>query len=146
LISVLFIVPAAALMLWLGLPLIALWTGNAIRPDFALLAVLVLAMIADAAWGPLANLMLAINRHGSFAYFYLWMALASLGIGAMLTLQWGALGMALSVLLLQLAMNWKVWRAARQMGMIDRATLASSLTALREELDWRETKQEGPEA
>lgn len=145
-ISALFIVPAAALMLWLGLPFIALWTGDVVRPDFALLAVMVLAMIADAAWGPLSNLMLAINRHAAFTYFFLGAAIVSLGIGAMLTLQWGAVGMALSILLLQLAMIWKVWRKARQMGMVDRAIIASGLATLRGELHGRGSATKEPGA
>jgi O-antigen/teichoic acid export membrane protein len=107
---------------------------------------MVLAMIADAIWGPLSNLMLAINRHAAFAYFFLGAAIASLGLGAVLTLRWGALGMALAVLALQLAMVWKVWRVARQIGMIDRAILGSGLASLREELHLRGTTTKGPDA
>lgn len=145
LVSLVLIVPAGLALLALGLPFIALWTGGAIRPDFALLAVMVLAMVADAIWGPLSNLMLAINRHAAFTYFFLGAAIASLALGAVLTLRWGALGMALAVLALQLAMVWKVWRAARQIGMIDRAILGSGLASLREELQLRGTTK-GPEA
>jgi O-antigen/teichoic acid export membrane protein len=142
-VSVVLIVPAGLVLLWLGRPFIALWTGGTVLPDFALLAVMVLVMIADAFWGPLSNLMLAINRHAAFAYFYLGAAIASLALGAVLTLRWGALGMALAVLALQLAMVWKVWRVARQIGMIDRAILGSGLASLREELHLRGTTTEG---
>lgn len=143
LVSVLLVLPAALLMLWLGLPFIALWTGGQIQPDFALLAVLVAAMIANAAWAPLSNLILAVNRHGSFTWFYLGMAVASLGLGALLAVGLGALGMALAVLALELVMIWKVWRAALQMGMVDRAVLAGGFSALREELRNRDLQTKG---
>lgn len=146
LVSALMIVPAAGLMLWLGLPFIALWTGGVVRPDFALLAVMVLAMIADAAWGPLSNLMLAINRHAVFTYFYLGAAVASLALGAALAVRWGALGVALAVLALQLAMVWKVWRAARQIGMVDLAIIAGGLATLRGELQGRGSATKEPGA
>lgn len=143
LVTAALVVPAALVMLWLGLPFIALWTGGLVEPGFALLAVMVLAMVIDAGWVPLSNLMLAVNRHAVFAYFYLGAAILSLGLGALLAWYWGALGMALALLGLELAMVWKVWRSARQMGMVDAELVDRGFAALREHLRSGETAEKG---
>ena len=85
------VIPAAAILLLLGKPFIQVWTGGLVQPSTALLIAMVAAMLANAMWGPLSNLLLAINRHASFTYFYLGAALVSVAAGAWLVGRMGAL-------------------------------------------------------
>ena len=128
------VVPAAVLLFAFGQPFIHLWTGGTIEPGLPLLGVMVLTMLANAAWGPLSNLMLAINRHAAFTYYYLGAALVCLALGAALTVQWPALGMALAMLVMELLMVWRVWHLARTMGMLDLRGVRLGLTEMLREL------------
>ena len=128
------IVPAALAMLAFGLPFIALWTGGRIEPSFALLALLVAAMVGEAAWAPLSNLLLAVNRHARFALFYLITSVAGVAFGALLTARWQAEGMATGMAALALAMLGFVWHQALRQGLIDMTGLRSGIAALWHEL------------
>ena len=133
--TLVLIVPAALAMLVFGLPFIALWTGGTVQPSFALLALLVAAMVGDAAWGPLSNLLLAVNRHARFALFYLFASFASVAFGALLTTRWQAEGMAAAMVMLALAMTVFVWHQALRHGLIGSAGWRSGITRAWQE--WR---------
>lgn len=128
------VVPAALALFALGVPIVHWWTGGRVEAGMALLTVLVFAMLADSVWVPLSNLVMAINRHAGFTWFYLFAAALSIGAGAVLVREAGALGMAWAALALELAMIVRVWRLARQLGMIDPTELRAAVGALRGEL------------
>lgn len=133
-VAALLVVPAALGLLLLGRPFIHLWTGGLVVPSFALLAVLVMAMLADAAWIPLSNLVLSVNRHGLYTYHFLVAAALSVALGALLVKDVGALGMAWALLAMELAMALRTWQVARRLGMLKRAELASASRSLIAEL------------
>ncbi|MFM5918471.1 MAG: lipopolysaccharide biosynthesis protein [Novosphingobium sp.] len=139
------VIPAALGLLLLGRPFIHLWTGGMVEPSMALLAVMVMTMLADAVWGPLSNLILAINRHASFTYFFLAASLASVAIGAMLVKPYGALGMAWALLALELVMIVQVWLAARRLGMVSREKLRGGASGLIAELRLRRSSLDNRE-
>lgn len=71
---------ALGLAIW-GPELIALWSGGALDAGRGLMIAMGLSALAGALWGPLSNLLLAINRQGSFSYMYiLAAAIACVGI------------------------------------------------------------------
>lgn len=71
---------ALGLAIW-GPELITLWSGGALDAGPGLMVAMGLSALAGALWGPLSNLLLAINRQGSFSYVYiLAAAIACLGI------------------------------------------------------------------
>lgn len=133
-VAALLVVPAALGLLLLGRPFIALWTGGLVVPSFALLAVLVLAMLADAAWIPLSNLVLSVNRHGLYTYHFLVAAALSVALGALLVTDMGALGMAWALLAMELVMVLRTWQVARRLGMLGRADLKEASRNLIAEL------------
>ena len=143
-VMVAMVVPAAFALLLLGQPFIRLWTGGLIQPSMALLSVMVAAMLANAVWGPLSNLLLAVNRHASFTYFFLIASITSVAVGAVLVGRMGALGMAWAMLGLEIAMIFQVWVAARRQGMISRTKLRGAARALIAELRARRTSLNDP--
>ena len=138
-VAALLVVPAALGMLLLGQWFVALWTGGLIVPGFALLAVMIAGMLADAAWFPLSNLLLAINRHGSWTYIYLIAAVVSIAAGIPLVAALGALGMAWALLAQELVMMVWVWSVASRLGLVSWAELRGGASTLIAELRARQT-------
>lgn len=126
------VVPAALIMMLIGKPFIHAWTGGLVQPSIALLAVMIAAMLAHAAWGPLSNLLLAVNRHASFTYFYLVASVVSVAAGALLVGQMGAIGMAWAMLGLEVAMIFQVWTAAMRQGVVSADNLRTGIAELRQ--------------
>ncbi len=139
------VIPAALVLLLLGRPFIHLWTGGTVVPSMALVAVMVATMLANAVWGPLSNLILAINRHASFTYFYLAATLACVAVGAMLVKPYGALGMAWALFALEVIMIVQVWLAAGRLGMVSREKLRSGAAGLIAELRHRRSSLDNPD-
>lgn len=130
LVAVVLVLPAAILLMVFGLPFIALWTADTIQPSVLLLTLMVAAMLVNAAWVPLSNLLLAINRHGRFCYIFLIAAIGCVALGALLTKAWNAEGMAVAMLVLEVIMALRVWQLAREYGMVDSAALRLATTEL----------------
>jgi O-antigen/teichoic acid export membrane protein len=124
--TALLVVPAAALILALGRPFIAIWTHHLVHPSFLLLALMVAAMLLDAAWVPLSNLIMAINHHAGFSYFFLASGALAIGIGALLQQRIGTIGMVGALVLQEAAMVHCVWRLGYRVGVIPRGVIAAS--------------------
>ncbi|MFM5895061.1 MAG: lipopolysaccharide biosynthesis protein [Novosphingobium sp.] len=139
------VIPAALGLLLLGRPFIQLWTGGMVVPGMALLAVMVATMLADAVWGPLSNLILAINRHASFTYFFLAASVVCVAVGALLVKPYGAIGMAWALFALEVIMIVQVWLAARRLGMVSREKLRSGAAGLIAELRHRRSSLDNPD-
>ena len=116
--TALFVVPAAVGILLLGQPIIAIWTHGLVHPSLLLLALMAAAMLLDAAWVPLSNLIMAINRHAGFTYFFVISAALAIGLGALLQRRWGINGMAGALVLQEAAMVVCVWRLAARIGVL----------------------------
>jgi O-antigen/teichoic acid export membrane protein len=133
-VTLLLVIPAATGLLLLGQWFVARWTGGLVQPSFTLLAALVLAMLGNALWLPLSNLILAINRHGAFAYFYLAAACIAVGLGTALTATFGATGMAGAMVVLEAVMVVQIWALAQRLGLCSRSELRAALRELPAEL------------
>ncbi|MDL2353502.1 MAG: hypothetical protein QFC78_11740 [Pseudomonadota bacterium] len=139
------VVPAAVALLLIGQPFVRLWTGGMVAPGMPLLALMVAAMLGNAAWGPLSNLLLAVNRHASFTYFYLVAAVVGVAAGAVLVGKMGAVGMAWAMLALELAMIVQVWSAAWRQGVVSSEKLRLGVRTLIAELRHRRTSLDDPD-
>lgn len=133
-VTLLLVLPAAVLLLLFGQWFVGLWSGGTVQPSFALLAALVLAMLGTALWGPLSNLILAINRHGQFAYFYCAGAAVAVATGTLLTSRFGATGMAAATVLLETVMVLRVWWLARHLDLFTTTELWAACRDLPAEL------------
>ncbi len=129
-VAVALVVPAAVGILLLGQAVIGLWTRGTIHADLALLAVMVGAMLGDAAWQPMANLIMAINRHARFTYVFLVSAALAVGAGYALALSGGAAHgaerMAWALLVQEAVMVIWVWRLLVTMGIYDGGRVAAA--------------------
>jgi O-antigen/teichoic acid export membrane protein len=124
--TALMVVPAAVVMLALGQPIIAIWTHGLVHPSFLLLALMVAAMLLNAAWVPLSNLIMSINHHAGFTYFFLIAAVLAVAIGALLQQRIGTIGMVAALVLQEAAMIVCVWRLGYRLGVVPRhATTAA---------------------
>ena len=101
--TALLVIPAAVVILALGQPFIAIWTHRLVHPSFPLLALMVAAMLLNAAWVPLSNLIMSINHHAGFSYFFLVSGALAIGIGALLQARIGTIGMVCALVLQEAA-------------------------------------------
>ncbi|MDP9056068.1 MAG: hypothetical protein M3N34_01860 [Pseudomonadota bacterium] len=124
--TALVVVPAAGFILLLGKPFIAIWTHGLVHPPFLLLGLMVTAMLLNASWLPLANLIMAINRHAGYSYFFLASGTVAMGIGILLQRRFGVVGMACALVLHETAMVNCVWRLGTRVRVIPRRAMAES--------------------
>ena len=143
-VAAVLVIPAALGMLVLGQWFIALWTGGLVAPSLALLAVMIAGMLVDAAWFPLSNLLLAINRHGSWTYLYLIASVVSIAVGVPMVSSMGALGMAWALLAQELVMLVWVWRVASGFDLVSMGQLRGAARALIAELHVRRNSVKEP--
>lgn len=120
------VVPAAIAILTFGQLFIAIWTHGIVHPPALLLGLMVAAMLLDAAWVPLSNLIMAINRHAGYAYFFLGSGVLAVGIGGLLQQHFGTIGMAGAVVLHEAVMVAWVWRLGYRVGVIPRGVFAAA--------------------
>jgi O-antigen/teichoic acid export membrane protein len=124
--TAMLVLPAAVAILVLGRPIIAIWTHGLVHPSFLLLAMMVATMLLNAAWVPIGNLIMSINRHAGFSYYFLLASVLSVGTGALLQQRIGTIGMVGALVLQDAAMASCVWRLGFRTGVIPRGVLAAS--------------------
>ena len=118
------ITPFAIMLALFGPALVARWTGGVIHPDRALMVVMALTVMLGGFWTPLSNLILAMNRHASYAYPYLALAAATVPMTYVLAHRLGATGAAVSITLLDAAMCIVITRLGRRL-FVGHAELAA---------------------
>ncbi|WP_354168111.1 MULTISPECIES: hypothetical protein [unclassified Bradyrhizobium] len=94
----------ASALLISGPKLVELWSGNTMHPPFSLVMIMTGVMLVHGIWIPLANYLVAVNRHADFSYLYLGLSLAAVLVAYPLTLVLGEAGAAVSLLGLDLIM------------------------------------------
>jgi O-antigen/teichoic acid export membrane protein len=124
-VAIVFLIPAAAVFLLFGIPFIHFWTAGVLNPPFVLLALMVAAMVLNGIWVPISNLIMAVNQHAGYTYFYLVVAVSSIGTAALLAPRWGVNGMAAMLVVMEFLMIVRVFILARQLRIADRAHLSS---------------------
>lgn len=128
LVSAALLIPAAIVLLMLGPAFIRLWTNGRVAVDPGLLATLIVAMLLNGAWVPVSNLILSVNLHARYTWFFLGAALAGTAGGYAAAHWLGALGVALGVLAIEAAMIIRVWRMSLALDLIDPRRLFKQIT------------------
>ena len=122
--AALIVVPFAMTLAVFGPALVARWTNGVIRPDRALMAIMALSVVFGGLWNPLANLILAMNRHAGYAYPYLALATAAVPLTYLSAQHLGAPGAALSMAVLDATMCVVVVRLGRRL-LVSRTELGT---------------------
>lgn len=122
-VSILLVVPTAALIVLVGHEVIQMWTGGRVVPGALLLLLMAVAMIGSAIWMPLSNLLSAKNRHGTFSYVFLIAAGLAIALGTVLAGPLGADGMGISLVALEFGMCIWIWYCCRTEGIVERDSL-----------------------
>ena len=99
-----------------GAPLLALWTGGSIAPPQAMITLTAIGLAIGLLWVPLSDLLLAINRHESFAYWYGLCAVLAIALNFALVRRIGITGAAAANLVLEIAMLGAVARGLLRYG------------------------------
>lgn len=138
------LLPAAVVIALCGKWLLLLWSSGALEAAEVVVLALVVSMVANGCWVPLSNFMLAINRHGRFTYAYIVLTLAALGLARFLIPEYGALGAAAAVALLDVIMLlvvvWHCWRLHIINAFVLRTALARASRLIAGQMPWREQK------
>jgi O-antigen/teichoic acid export membrane protein len=94
-----------------GRTLLHLWTGGSIMAPQAMIVLTAFGIVASVLWNPLADLLIAINRHESFSVLYCLGAIATVLLTVVFVRMIGVTGAALANLLLEMSMAGIVLRA-----------------------------------
>ncbi len=84
--------------------LLAHWTRGTIAAPAAMIWLTAAAIAASTTWNPLSNLLLAVNRHERFTYWYMTASISAIGLTYLAVRQFGLTGAALINLGLDLLM------------------------------------------
>jgi len=102
-----------------GKLIIRLWTHGTIQPTFGLILVMAISMVINGLWHPISILILALNRHAQFSYYYLIAAAGSVLMSYPLVRLMGPMGAGISLVLLDGTMFARVWTIAVRLGVIN---------------------------
>jgi len=102
--ALLIVVPFSIVLSVFGPEIVAAWTRGVIRPPHDLALVMGATVLLGGFWNPLASLIIATNRHASFAYPFLVFAVATIPLSYVASLWLGATGAGLSILALDICM------------------------------------------
>ena len=98
------LVPLFIIVAVLGTTIIPIWTHGSVKPSLDLVISMSFVMLINGLWWPFANLILALNRHAIYSYFYLACAAVSILTAYPLVQAMGATGAALAMLALDVVM------------------------------------------
>ena len=113
--SVFLVLPFALGFGLLGRTAIELWTGGVVHPAHSVIWAMAAVTLFGGFWYPLSNLILALNRHGSYAGWYLALAVASVPAAFVMSESLGATGAALALLGLDFSMLIVISLLARRL-------------------------------
>ena len=131
LLPLLILAPWAILLMIFGQSFVMAWTGSKIQPSLTLTGLLALAMLFSGGWNPLSNLILAVNRHAAFTWFYFAASCVTVAAGAIGVTHFGATGMGAALAIQEFTMVIWVWRLAARDGMLSRTGLMQAAGELR---------------
>ena len=117
--SLCVLVPMWFIIVFFGPDLVHIWTRGALRPPRSLMIYMACMMLINGIWHPISNLILAINKHEKYSYFYLFCALGSTLLTYPLVHYNGIAGAGLALVLLDTVMFIRVWRQAVMLHVVD---------------------------
>lgn len=106
--------PAFFFLYFFGERFIELWSRGTIQVSHSVILVMTLVMLLHGLWYPVSNLLQAINHQRYYAYRYLLLSIISVFLAYPLADRFGALGGAISMLLLESAMFVVISRLANK--------------------------------
>jgi O-antigen/teichoic acid export membrane protein len=109
-----------------GKLIIRLWTHGTIEPTFGLILVMAISMVFNGLWHPISNLILALNRHAQFSYYYLIASAGSVLISYPMVRLMGPTGAGFSLLLLDGFMFARIWIVAVRLDVINSRELRTA--------------------
>jgi O-antigen/teichoic acid export membrane protein len=117
--SAIVLAPMFLVVVFGGKLIIRLWTHGTIQPTFDLILLMAIAMVINGLWHPISNLILALNRHAAFSYYYLFAAAGSVLMSYPMVGLMGPAGAGISLVLLDGIMFARVWIVAVRLNVID---------------------------
>ena len=118
----------AALSVAFGPWIHALWTSHQLAVEPALIAVLALGVVTNAVWFGASTILNAANLHDRYALVYLVASVAAVALAYPASLQWGVVGAALSLLVVDALVGpFVVRRACAAVHQTTAQLLAASL-------------------
>jgi O-antigen/teichoic acid export membrane protein len=117
--SALILMPMFFMVIGAGPLIIKLWTHGSIHAPYLLIVLMAASMVVNGTWYPISNLILALNRHAQYSYYYLTAAAASVLLSYPLVRLFGSPGAAISLLLLDSVMFIRVWGGARRLEVFE---------------------------
>jgi len=114
--SLLTVLPFAVIFLVFGSKFIYMWTGGAIASPQPLITVMSLTIVLGGFWNPIANLILAMNKHASYSYTYVVLSVLTIPSSYYLSSWLGVTGAGVSIALLDAGMFILIlWLAKRML-------------------------------
>lgn len=135
--SLCFGIPGMLGLIVTGQFIVGLWTNGKLHPDLSLIVVMAVTTFLAALWLPVSNLILSINRHESFTYYYLAVTLTALAVCYPLVWMLSGTGAAISLLLIDTLMLRRVFAISRRIGIYDWRETPSMITTLLSQLTRR---------
>lgn len=124
--SGLILVPGTLAIITIGPAFVELWTLGEVSPTHLLALVIGISMFCNGCWQQIGDMLLAINRHGQYAFLYLILATALVGAAYPLSRTFGITGAAAALGVTDAIML--VWMAivARRIGFLDSGKILAS--------------------
>ena len=129
-VSLALAIPAAVVLLVGGRWIVGVWTHGILHPDLPVLGIMAAIMVLNALWAPAANLILSINRHEGYTWFYLVVSASGLAVCVPLTGWLGVRGAALSLLIVEAVMLVRIATLSRRLALFDWPALRSMVRRL----------------
>jgi O-antigen/teichoic acid export membrane protein len=98
------VLPASIVLLLFGAQIIKLWTHGIVSVSWSVMATLTAVATLGAIWNPISNLIMAMNEQRRFSYLYAIISAVGVFVAYMLSKSIGALGGALSMVLVDSTM------------------------------------------
>ena len=127
LVSAALLIPAAIILLIFGPAIIRLWTSGQVSVEPRLFTILIVAMLLNGAWVPVSNLLLSVNLHARYTWFFLGAALMGTVGGYVAAHSLGAVGVAVGVLAIEAAMVFRVWKTSFALDLVDSRRLVGQI-------------------
>ena len=104
-----------AFLYFLSTPFIKFWTSGQIPAQQALLLMLELVVLANSLWSTSSMVAVSSNRHENIALIYMASSIFALGLSILLSEYYGLLGMAISLLVIDMTMIYFVLQQSMRM-------------------------------
>ena len=108
-------IPYALLFALFGHKAILIWTHGVIHSPQVLLWALAASILFGGFWFPVSNLILALNRHGSYTGWFVGLAFAVMPLTWLLSQRFGAGGAGIAMAVLDIAMFMVIVILARRL-------------------------------